>query len=177
MKTQKCTETSCLDKNIWAWDNEINDWMCMYDDGCSKKRETILAESVTLWEWFDSSNYSCPECGNGVIEQGEICDAPALNHTCASLGFRGGQIACSDNCKSLNTTGCHGCVNISTIGQSCDPDGSSCNGECQLLPHQLLFSSDAAENDIFGFALQIAVSDSSSSHKCRESCNLSRFLH
>jgi hypothetical protein len=48
------------------------------------------------------------QCGNGQIEEGEICDGAAMgNLTCRSAGFAGGSgVGCMNNCASVSTTGC-----------------------------------------------------------------------
>lgn len=59
-----------------------------------------------------------PECGNGVLEDGEACDGAALGDaTCASAGFSGGTLACDDDCR-LATAGC--------CNDFCPADGSEC---------------------------------------------------
>lgn len=46
-------------------------------------------------------------CGNGVIDQGEVCDGSNLGgQTCQSLGYQGGTLQCSYDCKSFNTSQC-----------------------------------------------------------------------
>ncbi|HEY2774820.1 MAG TPA: DUF1566 domain-containing protein [Candidatus Binatia bacterium] len=50
---------------------------------------------------------SHPVCGNGLVESGEECDVQNLNgHTCASLGFAGGTLACSTGC-AIDESGCY----------------------------------------------------------------------
>lgn len=73
------------------------------------------------------------ECGNGLLEDGELCDDVELgDETCADQGFDAGELACADDC-TFDVTGC---VNFSCgDGQingleACDgaqlPDGASC---------------------------------------------------
>lgn len=46
------------------------------------------------------------ECGNGVIEAGEVCDGQQLGGaSCQSLGFEQGQLGCGANCQH-DTSGC-----------------------------------------------------------------------
>jgi len=51
-----------------------------------------------------------PDCGNGIIESGEICDGTDLGgETCISLGFESGTLACqTDNCENFDTKACVG---------------------------------------------------------------------
>jgi len=48
-------------------------------------------------------------CGNGKIENGEICDPPnsvVSNKTCQSLGYLGGTLYCNLSCDGYNTSYC-----------------------------------------------------------------------
>jgi hypothetical protein len=48
-----------------------------------------------------------PECGNGEIEFGEICDGENLDKdTCVTLGFSGGNLVCSADCMVIDMGGC-----------------------------------------------------------------------
>ncbi len=60
-------------------------------------------------------------CGNGVIEAGEQCDGGDLGGaTCASEGFGGGGIQCTESC-TLDTSNCNTCGNgIVDDGEECD---------------------------------------------------------
>lgn len=58
-------------------------------------------------------------CGDEAIEGGEACDGPDLGgHTCASLGFAGGELACDDACV-FDTTAC-------TTGECLTGETESC---------------------------------------------------
>ena len=74
---------------------------------------------------------SGPFCGNGVQEMGEDCDAGNLGgHTCQSLGFDGGSLACNTDC-TLNDAACTLCGDgILDPGEACD--GANLGGQsCQ----------------------------------------------
>lgn len=47
-----------------------------------------------------------PVCGNDRLETGEICDGDRFASSCEDQGFSGGELACSDDCRSVITTGC-----------------------------------------------------------------------
>jgi len=68
------------------------------------------------------------ECGNGGIDEGEECDgANWQGATCESLGFVGGALACSEECR-FDTSGCSNCGNGEVnLGEECD--GSDLNAE------------------------------------------------
>jgi hypothetical protein len=54
---------------------------------------------------FDFSG--CNDCGNDVIDMGEVCDGSALGgQTCAGLGYMFGELACSPTCDSLLEASC-----------------------------------------------------------------------
>ena len=49
----------------------------------------------------------CPECGNDVAEQGEVCDGLDHNEqTCISRGFDGGELYCAIDCLSFDESSC-----------------------------------------------------------------------
>ncbi len=62
-----------------------------------------------------------PECGNGVIEDGEDCDGDDLGgEDCASQGSVGGELSCNDDC-TFNTDACNDCGNDALDGDEvCD---------------------------------------------------------
>ena len=70
-------------------------------------------------------------CGNGVIEGSEQCDGGELGGaTCASEGFGGGGIQCTDSC-TLDTSNCTACGNGSVDdGEECDGDDLGRNSTC-----------------------------------------------
>jgi hypothetical protein len=74
-----------------------------------------------------------PECGNGIVEQGEECDESDLANTdCADLGYEGGTLGCTDQC-TFDTSQCTGgeCGNdVVDQGEDCDGTdlgGSTCD--------------------------------------------------
>ncbi|MBQ9394565.1 MAG: hypothetical protein IJU23_03480 [Proteobacteria bacterium] len=76
------------------------------------------------------------KCGNGLIEEGEVCDGNRLNdRTCATeVGFNStGTLACNSTCTGYITTGCSAsttCGNgILEAGEMCDTtniQGATC---------------------------------------------------
>ena len=90
-----------------------------------------------------------PNCGNGICDEGELCEATELaGQTCANtVGLSDGQLSCTD-CQ-LDTSDCHDCGNgrIEAPAEGCDGselDGATCQtmgfvqgelrcgGDCQL---------------------------------------------
>ncbi len=73
-------------------------------------------------------------CGNGVQEEGEVCDGDDLGgETCQSQGFDGGTLACNENCNAFDTSSCYDCGNgVQEEGEVCDGDdlgGETCQSQ------------------------------------------------
>jgi hypothetical protein len=82
---------------------------------------------------FDTSGCGAlATCGNGDIDDQEVCDGSALGAaTCQTLGLGSGSLGCASNCQQYDTTGCSdGCTpDCSTT--ECGPDpvcGTDCGG-------------------------------------------------
>jgi hypothetical protein len=93
---------------------------------------------------------ACTDCGNGIIDPGEVCDGTNLNgHTCMTQGFAGGALACTPMC-ALDTTGCN--------AGACDPDGTytimgnpisytCCSGNVDVNINEFIFANAGATVD------------------------------
>jgi len=84
----------------------------------------------------DNNTNNLPDCGNGVVDTGEACDGAALaGQTCESLGYPGGDLACSSTC-GLVTDGCvrpDGCGN-GVLDPTEECDGANLGGMgCETL--------------------------------------------
>ncbi|MFV8756684.1 hypothetical protein ACNOYE_39575 [Nannocystaceae bacterium ST9] len=68
-----------------------------------------------------SETASEPYCGNGLIEDGETCDAQDVGEmTCASFGHASGEITCNVDC-TLDVGGCYTCGDAQLDGfEACD---------------------------------------------------------
>jgi cysteine-rich repeat protein len=75
-------------------------------------------------------------CGNGVADEGEVCDAQDLRgKTCESLGFSGGgTLACRPTCDYFDTTNCATVCGDGLAGgtEACDSTDLS-NQTCETL--------------------------------------------
>jgi len=77
---------------------------------------------AALGLWACGPEASSAQCGNGVIEAGEVCDGTALGvHTCQSeLPGATGTLTCMADC-TLDTSGCTVCGNgVREAGEACD---------------------------------------------------------
>ncbi len=99
----------------------------------------------------DSSTGPMIECGNGVIEGDEVCDAAELSgETCESQGFDGGRLQCAEDCTGYDDSGCtyftcgnntaegkEPCDGTDLAGATCQSEGFdsgalACDGRCQI---------------------------------------------
>ncbi len=100
---------------------------------------------LKLGKGFGSGDLSCTSqctfdttqcvvaCGDGVVQLGEECDGANLaGRDCGTLGFTGGQLACTANCQ-LDPSACFECGDKTLQqGESCD--GTDLGGAtCQSL--------------------------------------------
>jgi outer membrane protein assembly factor BamB len=90
------------------------------------------------------------DCGDGVIDEGEVCDGDALGGaSCELLGFGAGALGCADDCNDYDRTACAApascgddvrqapeiCDGVDLAGLSCESLGYasgslSCLGNC-----------------------------------------------
>src|SRR3989338_4056600 len=76
-------------------------------------------------------------CGDGVLDEGEICDVGKLSHyTCLNFSYDGGDLGCLDDCSDYDYGECFGddiCGNgIVDSDELCDSDnirGRTCEDE------------------------------------------------
>ena len=115
---------------------------------------------------FGSENM-LPLCGNGVLDDGEVCDGDVGDATCAGLeGFSGGTLACAEDCLSYDTTGCElentpTCAAGVRLNEVCHKD-SKCGVEGTTTGDWLeLHNTTNVEVDISGCHLKILEDDDS----------------
>jgi hypothetical protein len=66
-----------------------------------------------------------PVCGNAILETGEQCDLWQLGGaTCASLGFLGGQLGCTDGCHYDTSN----CISVPVCGDDVREVPEDCDG-------------------------------------------------
>ncbi|MCD6497298.1 MAG: hypothetical protein J7M25_03235 [Deltaproteobacteria bacterium] len=123
-----CSNTCTFDKNLCTQPVCGNDTkeateLC---DGTDLGDQTCVTQGFiegTLACKDDCSGFdtqSCsgtPVCDNGIIEGWEVCDGTDLaGQTCLSQGFLEGDLACSTDCKTFDTSGCSGTNNCQSDG-------------------------------------------------------------
>ncbi len=117
------TNGSDFDTVLYAFDGATcagDSLECDDDDGDGTQSLMLLnlvqdQEITVVVDGFSNNsgdyvlNVTAPDCGNGVIEFGEVCDTDDLDgETCGDLGFPGGTLACDDACQ-LDSSGCDTC--------------------------------------------------------------------
>jgi len=102
----------------------------------------VLSCASTCDAW-DTSLCIVDNCGNGVIDLAEVCDASDLGGndcTTIGLGFTGGVLGCNATCDGWDTTLCTGTSvcgdgTLETVEKCDDGDlsnGDGCNPTCDL---------------------------------------------
>ena len=99
-------------------------------DSVYKWRARVIDEDGILSDWLDfggngdSYDFAITQsCGNGIVDQGELCDGNNLNSmTCTDQGFDGGSLSCNSSC-TFDTQYCTNAScgnNIMEAGEQCD---------------------------------------------------------
>ena len=130
--------------------------------GCGCGRTDITGETDALEEEaFDprpdtsvpdlEPEEPSPECGNGIIEEDEVCDGGALGGmTCVGLGYDGGTLVCVDDCTydesgCENTPECVRFVDVNTTAFS--PDGLSWTTAVPTVQHGIDLAAEAGTEE------------------------------
>ena len=77
---------------------------------------------------------ACTNCGNGAIDNGEVCDGSDVGGaTCESLGLGTGPVYCSEDCAEIITKKCVVCDSDGVLdeGEQCDGDQFRPDASCQ----------------------------------------------
>ena len=104
---------------------------------------------------IDCACTSSPDtCGNGILDEFEKCDGDQFGgHSCASLGYEGGELNCDSDTCTLDPSGCTpNCGNgVIEAGEQCDGEelgGHTCalwgysSGELKCTPMCVFDASD-----------------------------------
>ncbi len=79
---------------------------------------------------FDTSLCTDSLCGNGVLDDGEVCDDKVMGgHNCAEFGAGyTGVLKCKDNCREFDASSCVAPV-LPNCGNGVLDDGELCDGD------------------------------------------------
>lgn len=86
----------------------------LFSTGYAIDRSRLLTPDANLpWALLDGKGLpknmaiGPPGCGNGILEDGEKCDASDLgSETCGTLGAGGGNLRCKANCRGFDRSAC-----------------------------------------------------------------------
>ncbi len=128
--TSACVTLGCGNGVIESGE-ECDDGNTTAEDGCSP--------SCTIepgWSCAGQPSECNNQCGNNAVNASEECDGDNLDgNTCYTLGFTGGTLDCTANCR-YDLTQCEGdpCGNASIdTGEDCD--GANLDGkDCTTVP-------------------------------------------
>lgn len=68
---------------------------------------TLACSDMCTFDYSGCTTPPGPECNNGKVEQGEVCDGADLGgQDCISLGHSGGVLACAADCSVFDESGC-----------------------------------------------------------------------
>ena len=85
--------------------------------------ESDTSNEDTTQDPSQSTPNSSINCGNGEIDDGEVCDGTKLGgESCLTLGYFGGVLECQSNCAGFDTSRCKSCGNgiIDHATEECD---------------------------------------------------------
>lgn len=91
---------------------------------------TTSTSTSTTDEPTTSSTTEAPElCGNGVLDENEVCDGDKFGgKTCLDFGWTGGKLSCSDDCNAISQAAC-----CQGAGSTCSGNMQCCDGlDCQI---------------------------------------------
>jgi len=87
---------------IFLKDNHIFDSTGFAAEGSS----IILFSELTLPEEETPEEPTQPVCGNGIVEEGEVCDSNVVNCTTLNPSYISGTATCNSDCTGYNETEC-----------------------------------------------------------------------
>jgi len=110
--------------------------------------EWNVTGSVCQSAWEELDIPITGECGDGVLDFGEVCDGSLLDgNSCVGFGFSGGDLECNSQCDGFITANCD--------GYSCNNDGvldagsEACDGS-DLGGFSCVDFDDFVEGDLLG---------------------------
>lgn len=124
--------TSCTD------DCRLDFSMCRYAEDCSSPGDEDEDGAADCDDADCAESFDCPVCGNGIVQQGEVCDGPGTVGSCVDHGFELGMATCSSTC-SVDTSDCRNPTcgdGVREGSEACD-DGNTdpldgCSADCGI---------------------------------------------
>ncbi|MEI6379183.1 MAG: S8 family peptidase [Candidatus Falkowbacteria bacterium] len=69
--------------------------------------KVVSGGRVNAYRALQLINAEVNKCGNGVLDNGEVCDGSLLNgQTCQTQGYQSGALGCASDCLSFNKNDC-----------------------------------------------------------------------
>ncbi|MFY0532513.1 DUF4215 domain-containing protein [Nannocystis pusilla] len=120
--TDATTSTSTTDATSTTTDDTTTTTSTTDDTTATTTTTTDTTDTTATTDTTTAAD----NCGDGVIEDPEVCDGAALaDQDCVSQGFDSGTLACAADCTAFDISGCMlaSCGNGSIEGEeSCDGD-------------------------------------------------------
>ncbi|MEM7153176.1 MAG: hypothetical protein AAF799_10045 [Myxococcota bacterium] len=127
--------SGCFDNTNCCFENgtpgcedlAVESCVCAFDPYCCNTDW----DDICVGEAINDCGAQCSLCGNGIIEDAEVCDGTDFGgESCISQGFDNGALTCAADCGSINTGGCGNCgdgtADPSEACDGADLDGQSC---------------------------------------------------
>ena len=74
-------------------------YSCEYGEDAFLDVQEIFCNHLIVDDCTEPPPMQCYECGNGILEPGEACDLTQVTETCESMGYDGGVVKCTTECK------------------------------------------------------------------------------
>ncbi len=133
---------ACDDDNVS--DNNTNNTLHNNTNTGQNNTQNNLNNSNNNLTANNTNTTTLPECGNGVVEEEEVCDGSVpATLSCEEMGFPGGEATCSMTC-TVDYATCT--VGDGSVGSSCHT-ASDCNiGDLEAECHTELANPIQPEN-------------------------------
>lgn len=155
---QSCANASCEGFSYCDPDSQLCLPGCDYDDQCDFTEQCDLSEHTCVCgpdyvlcggECIYFNDPCADNCGNGVIDPGEVCDGSNVDgYTCGDFGWEGGTLGCQGDCSDFSEANCSNatcgdgivdppeqCDGVNLDGETCVSQGFvagtlACSGSC-----------------------------------------------
>lgn len=104
------------------------DEQCGFNEACDYDSHTCVCYDgyqLCAGECIYELDPCADNCGNGVVDPGEVCDGSNLDgYDCIDFGWEGGTLTCSSDCTEFSEATCSNGV----CGNGVIEDGEECDG-------------------------------------------------